>query len=89
MEEIKNETAMNPEDSKVAEMSLEIHTLRNKLMQANQIIERLSDERLLARVNFLFKVLKYSSHFPEEIVKRTSVELAEVMFPVTEEPTDE
>lgn len=89
MEEIKNETQMNPKDSKVAEMSLEIHSLRNKLMQANQIIERLSDERVLARVNFLFKVLKYSSHFPEEIVKRTTVELAEVMFPVTEEPTDE
>lgn len=84
-----NETPMNPEDSKVAEMNLEIHTLRNKLMQANQIIERLSDERALARVNFLFKVLKYSSYFPKEIIEKTTLELSEVMFPVMEEPTNE
>lgn len=84
-----NETPMNPEDSKVAEMNLEIHTLRNKLMQANQIIERLSDERALARVNFLFKVLKYSSYFPQEIIEKTTLELSEVMFPVMEEPTNE
>lgn len=84
-----NETQMNPEDSKVAEMSLEIHTLRSKLMQANQIIERLSDERALARVNFLFKMLKYSSYFPQEIIDKTAVELAEVMFPVVEESTNE
>lgn len=89
MEEIKNETQMNPEDSTLAEMSLEIHTLRNKLMQANQIIERLSDERALARINFLFKVLKYSSYFPQEIVNKTASELTEVMFPVMEESTDE
>jgi hypothetical protein len=89
MEEIKNETQLNPEDSHLAEMSLEIHTLRNKLMQANQIIERLSDERVLARVNFLFKMLKYSTYFPQEIVDKTAAELAEIMFPVTEEPTNE
>lgn len=84
-----NETPMNPEDSKVAEMNLEIHTLRSKLMQANQIIERLSDERALARVNFLFKILKYSSYFPQEIIEKTTLELSEVMFPVVEEPTNE
>jgi hypothetical protein len=89
MEEIMNETPMNPEDSKVAEMNFEIHTLRNKLMQANQIIERLSDERALARVNFLFKVLKYSSYFPQEIIEKTTLELSEVMFPEVEEPADE
>jgi hypothetical protein len=89
MEEIMNETPTNPEDSKVAEMNLEIHTLRSKLMQANQIIERLSDERALARVNFLFKVLKYSSYFPQEIIEKTTLELSEVMFPVMEEPTNE
>lgn len=89
MEETKNQTQMNPEDSHLAEMSLEIHTLRNKLMQANQIIERLSDDRALARVNFLFKVLKYNTHFPQEIVSRSANEIAEVMFPVTEEPTNE
>lgn len=89
MEEIKNETQMNPEDSHLAEMGLEIHTLRNKLMQANQIIERLSDDRALARVNFLFKVLKYSSYFTQEIINKTSAELAEVMFPTSEEPTNE
>ncbi len=89
MEEIKNETPMNPEDSYLAEMNLEIHTLRNKLMQANQIIERLSDERALARVNFLFKILKYSSYFPQEIIEKTTLELSEVMFPVMEGPTNE
>lgn len=89
MEEIKNETQLNPEDSHLAEMNLEIHTLRNKLMQANQIIERLSDDRALARINFLFKILKYSSHFPQEIVNKATVELAEVMFPPVEEPTNE
>jgi hypothetical protein len=70
-------------------MSLEIHTLRNKLMQANQIIERLSDERALARVNFLFKILKSSEYFPQDVVNKTTVELAEVMFPVVEESTNE
>ena len=89
MEEIKNETQMNPEDSHLAEMNLEIHTLRNKLMQANQIIERLSDERALARVNFLFKILKYSSYFSQEIIDKTTLELSEVMFPVVEEPSNE
>lgn len=89
MEEIKNETQLNPEDSHLAEMSLEIHTLRNKLMQANQIIERLSDERALARVNFMFKMLKYGEYFPQEVIDKTVVELTEVMFPVVEEPTNE
>lgn len=89
MEEIKNETQLNPEDSHLAEMSLEIHTLRNKLMQANQIIERLSDERALARVNFMFKILKYGEYFPHEVIDKTVVELTEVMFPVVEEPTNE
>lgn len=77
-----NETQLNPEDSHLAELNLEIHTLRNKLMQANQFIERLSDERALARINFLFKVLKYSSYFKQETVERTVAEIAEVMFPV-------
>lgn len=76
------ETQLNPEDSHLAELNLEIHTLRNKLMQANQIIERLSEERALARINFLFKILKYSSYFKQETVERTAAELAEVMFPV-------
>lgn len=89
MEEIKNETQMNPEDSQLAEMSLEIHTLRNKLMQANQIIERLSDERALARINFLFKILKYSSHFHQTFVIKSANEIVDVMFPVTEESTNE
>lgn len=84
-----NETPMNPEDSKVAEMNLEIHTLRNRLMQANQIIERLSDERALARVNFMFKVLKYGEYFPQEVIDKTVVELTEVMFPVVEDPANE
>lgn len=89
MEEIKNETQLNPEDSHLAEMNLEIHTLRNKLMQANQIIERLSDDRALARINFLFKILKYSSHFHETFVIKSANEIVDVMFPVTEEPTNE
>lgn len=89
MEEIKNETQLNPEDSHLAEMNLEIHTLRNKLMQANQIIERLSDDRALARINFLFKILKYSSHFHETFVIKSANEIVDVMFPIVEEPTNE
>ena len=78
-----------PNEPQVAELSLEIHNLRSKLMQANQIIERLSDDRALARINFLFKMLKYAEIFPQEVVNKAVEELTVVMFPVEEETTNE
>jgi hypothetical protein len=89
MEEIINETKTALNEPQLAELNLEIHDLRRRLMQANQVIERLSDERALARINFLFKMLKYAEMFPQEVVKKTIEELTLVMFPVEEENANE
>jgi hypothetical protein len=69
----------------VMELNFEVQALRNKLAQATQIIEKLSDERAIARVNFLFKILKYKDMFSEETVKKTVDELELVMFATEED----
>lgn len=67
-------------DPHVMELNYEVQALRNKLAHASQVIERLSDERALARINFLFKVLKYRDMFSEETVAKTVEEITNVMF---------
>ena len=74
-------------DPQTVELNFEVNTLRQKLMQANQIIERLSDDRALARINFLFKLLKYNEMFSAETVNKAVEEITAVMFPV-EEPVE-
>lgn len=76
-------------DPQMMELNYEVQTLRNKLAQASQVIERLSDERALARINFLFKVLKYKDVFTTEIVTKTIEEISMVMFPNEEELENE
>ena len=72
-------------DPQMMELNFEVQTLRNKLAQASQIIEKLSDERALARINFLFKILKYKDNFAEEIVTKAVEEISMVMFATEEE----
>lgn len=68
-------------DPQIMELNFEVQTLKSKLAQASQIIERLSDERALARLNFLFKILENKDMFTEEPLTKASNEILEVMFP--------
>lgn len=82
MEENLTQGQMDPQ---IMELNFEVQSLKSKLTQASQIIEKLSDERAIARINFLFKILKYKDSFTEEIVKKTVEELSLVMFATEEE----
>jgi hypothetical protein len=84
MEEILRKEDHN-DPQHVMELNFEVQALRNKLAQATQIIEKLSDERAIARVNFLFKILKYKDMFSEETVKKTVDELELIMFATEED----
>lgn len=79
MEEILEKQGQT--DPQMMELNFEVQTLRNKLAQASQIIERLSDERALARLNFLFKILENKDMFEKEQLTKASNEILEVMFP--------
>lgn len=82
MEENLTQGQMDPQ---IMELNFEVQSLKSKLTQASQIIEKLSDERAIARINFLFKILKYKDSFTEEVVKKTVEELSLVMFATEEE----
>lgn len=77
----ENVTPQGQTDPQIMELNFEVQALRNKLTKASQIIDKLSDDRALARIGFLFKILKYKEVFSEDVVAKTIEEISMVMFP--------
>lgn len=89
MEEITNVKTPEEYQSEIMKLNYELNAAKSKLAQASQIINQLSDERGIARLNLLFKMLKYNSYFGSDTLAKVVDEINVAMFPSLEEDVNE
>lgn len=89
MEEVTNVRTPEEYQSEIMKLNYELNAAKSKLAQASQIINQLSDERGIARLNLLFKMLKYNSYFGSDTTTKVVEEINMAMFPLLEDANTE
>lgn len=78
MEE-KKETKVTDD---VMRLNYENNLLKNKLKEVSSVIEELSNQRGIQRLDFLFRIIENKSgRFSEDIIAKAVAEVSEAMFP--------
>ena len=86
MEE-KKETKVTDE---VMRLNYENNLLKNKLKEVSSVIEELSNQRGIQRLDFLFRIIENKSgRFSEDIIAKAVAEISEAMFPEEKEDNNE
>lgn len=86
MEE-KKETKVTDE---VMRLNYENNLLKNKLKEVSSVIEELSNQRGIQRLDFLFRIIENKSgRFTEDIIAKAVAEVSEAMFPEEKEDNNE
>lgn len=86
MEE-KKETQVTDE---VMRLNYENNLLKNKLKEVSSVIEELSNQRGIQRLDFLFRIIENKSgRFTEDIIAKAVAEVSEAMFPEEKEADNE
>ena len=86
MEE-KKETKVTDE---VIRLNYENNLLKNKLKEVSSVIEELSNQRGIQRLDFLFRIIENKSgRFTEDIIAKAVAEISEAMFPEEKEDNNE
>ena len=86
MEE-KKETQVTDE---VMRLNYENNLLKNKLKEVSSVIEELSNQRGIQRLDFLFRIIENKSgRFSEDIIAKAVAEVSEAMFPEDKENNNE
>lgn len=86
MEE-KKETKVTDE---VMRLNYENNLLKNKLKEVSSVIEELSNQRGIQRLDFLFRIIENKSgKFTEDIIAKAVAEVSEAMFPEEKETNNE
>ena len=86
MEE-KKETKVTDE---VMRLNYENNLLKNKLKEISSVIEELSNQRGIQRLDFLFRIIENKSgRFTEDIIAKAVAEVSEAMFPEEKEADNE
>lgn len=86
MEE-KKETKVTDE---VMRLNYENNLLKNKLKEVSSVIEELSNQRGIQRLDFLFRIIENKSgRFTEDIIAKAVAEVSEAMFPEEKETNNE
>ena len=86
MEE-KKETQVTDE---VMRLNYENNLLKNKLKEVSSVIEELSNQRGIQRLDFLFRINENKTgRFSEDIITKAVAEISEVIFPEEKEADNE
>lgn len=86
MEE-KKETKVTDE---VMRLNYENNLLKNKLKEVSSVIEELSNQRGIQRLDFLFRIIENKSgRFTEDIIAKAVAEISEAIFPEEKEADNE
>ena len=86
MEE-KKETQVTDE---VMRLNYENNLLKNKLKEASSVIEELSNQRGIQRLDFLFRIIENKTgRFSEDIITKAVAEISEAIFPEEKEADNE
>ena len=86
MEE-KKETKVTDE---VMRLNYENNLLKNKLKEVSSVIEELSNQRGIQRLDFLFRIIENKSgRFSEDIIAKAVAEVSEAIFPEEKEADNE
>ena len=86
MEE-KKETKVTDE---VMRLNYENNLLKNKLKEVSSVIEELSNQRGIQRLDFLFRIIENKSgRFSEDIIAKAVAEVSEAMFQEEKEDNNE
>lgn len=86
MEE-KKETKVTDE---VMRLNYENNLLKNKLKEVSSVIEELSNQRGIQRLDFLFRIIENKSgRFTEDIIAKAVAEVSEAIFPEEKEDNNE
>ena len=86
MEE-KKETQVTDE---VMRLNYENNLLKNKLKEVSSVIEELSNQRGIQRLDFLFRIIENKSgRFSEDIIAKAVAEISEAIFPEEKESDNE
>lgn len=86
MEE-KKETKVTDE---VMRLNYENNLLKNKLKEVSSVIEELSNQRGIQRLDFLFRIIENKSgRFSEDIIAKAVAEISEAIFPEEKEDNNE
>lgn len=86
MEE-KKETKVTDE---VMRLNYENNLLKNKLKEVSSVIEELSNQRGIQRLDFLFRIIENKSgRFTEDIIAKAIAEVSEAIFPEEKETNNE
>ena len=86
MEE-KKETQVTDE---VMKLNYENNLLKNKLKEVSSVIEELSNQRGIQRLDFLFRIIENKTgRFSEDIITKAVAEVSEAIFPEEKEVDNE
>ena len=86
MEE-KKETKVTDE---VMKLNYENNLLKNKLKELSSVIEELSNQRGIQRLDFLFRIIENKTgRFTEDIIAKAIAEVSEAIFPEEKEADNE
>ena len=86
MEE-KKETQVTDE---VMRLNYENNLLKNKLKEVKSVIEELSNQRGIQRLDFLFRIIENKTgRFSEDIITKAVAEISEAIFPEEKEADNE
>ena len=86
MEE-KKETKVTDE---VMKLNYENNLLKNKLKELSSVIEELSNQRGIQRLDFLFRIIENKTgRFSEDIIAKAVAEVSEAMYPEEKETDNE
>ena len=86
MEE-KKETQVTDE---VMRLNYENNLLKNKLKEVSSVIEELSNQRGIQRLDFLFRIIENKTgRFSEDIITKAVEEVSEAIFPEEKEADNE
>ena len=86
MEE-KKETQVTDE---VMRLNYENNLLKNKLKEVSSVIEELSNQRGIQRLDFLFRIIENKTgRFTEDIIAKAVAEISEAIFPEEKEADNE
>lgn len=86
MEE-KKETKVTDE---VMRLNYENNLLKNKLKEVSSVIEELSNQRGIQRLDFLFRIIENKTgRFSEDIIAKAVAEVSEAIFPEEKEANNE
>lgn len=86
MEE-KKDTQVTDE---VMRLNYENNLLKNKLKEVSSVIEELSNQRGIQRLDFLFRIIENKTgRFSEDIIAKAVAEISEAIFPEEKEADNE